>query len=42
MLNLLSQIPLCAILAGLLGLYIGYLLAKNSCNELEKLEEAHH
>ena len=42
MLNVLSQIPLCALLAGLLGLYIGYLLAKDSCLDIEKLEEPHH
>jgi len=38
MLDLISQIPLCAALAGLLGLYIGYLLAKDSCNDLETIE----
>ena len=37
MLDLLSQIPLCATLAGLIGLYIGYLLAKESCNEIESI-----
>ena len=42
MLQLLSQISLCATLAGLLGLYIGYQLAKRSCGDLEKLEQAHH
>jgi len=42
MLNLLSQIPLCATLAGLLGFYIGYLLAKSSCHSLEDLEKPHH
>ena len=38
MLSLLSQIALCATLAGLIGLYIGYLLAKDSCNDLKNLE----
>jgi hypothetical protein len=42
MINLVSQIPLCAILAGVLGLYIGYLLAKDSCNDFESLEHDHH
>ncbi len=32
MLELLLEIPLCALLAGVLGLYIGYLLAKDSCH----------
>jgi uncharacterized protein YneF (UPF0154 family) len=39
MLELASQITLCLILAGLLGLLIGYLLAKQNC---EKQNEAHH
>jgi hypothetical protein len=42
MLNLVSQIPLCALLAGLLGLYIGYLLAKDSCKDIEELNRIHH
>jgi len=40
MLNLLSQIALCAILAGLIGLYIGYLLAKESCEDIKSID--HH
>jgi len=35
MLELAKEIPLCLALAGLLGLYIGYLLAKESCNSTE-------
>ena len=35
MLELAKEIPLCLTLAGLLGLYIGYLLAKESCNSTE-------
>jgi len=42
MLELASQIPLCIILAGLLGLLIGYFLAKDSCNALEIKEDIHH
>jgi hypothetical protein len=42
MLNLVSQIPLCALFAGLLGLYIGYLLAKDSCKDIEELNRIHH
>ncbi len=42
MLEILSQIILCAILTGLLGLYIGYLLAKNSCEKIEKIEQTHN
>jgi len=39
MLELASQITLCLILAGLLGLIIGYLLARINCEEKNK---AHH
>ena len=39
MLELLSQIPLCATLVGLLGLYVGYLLAQESCKSIQKLQE---
>ncbi len=42
MLNILSEITLCATLAGLLGLYIGYLLAKKSCGSFEKVEASDH
>jgi len=42
MLELASQIPLCIILAGLLGLLIGYFLAKESCETLEVKEDTHH
>ena len=41
MLELAKEIPLCLTLAGLLGLYIGYLLAKESCNSTEVLSEHH-
>jgi len=41
MLELISQNLLCAVLAGLLGLYIGYLLGKESCNAVTA-PEAHH
>ena len=41
MLELAKQIPLCLTLAGLLGLYIGYLLAKESCNSTELPAEQH-
>jgi len=42
MLSLLSQISICALLAGLLGLYIGYLLAQESCKDLDIIDEIHH
>ena len=42
MLEIASQISLCLLLAGLLGLYIGYLLGKDSCNSVEELTEEHH
>ena len=41
MLELAKQIPLCLVLAGLLGLYIGYLLGKESCNSTE-VPAKHH
>ena len=42
MLEVLSNIKFCAILAALLGLYIGYLLAKESCNNLKSLNDNCH
>ena len=41
MLELAKEIPLCLVLAGLLGLYIGYLLGKESCNATEIASEQH-
>jgi len=41
MLELAKEIPLCLVLAGLLGLYIGYLLGKESCNATEIVPEQH-
>ena len=41
MLELAKEIPLCLVLAGVLGLYIGYLLAKESCNSTEIPAEHH-
>ncbi len=42
MLSVISQMPLCALIVGLLGLYIGYLLGKASCDSLKHLEEECH
>jgi len=42
MLELASQITLCLILAGLLGLIIGYLLAKENCNKASTHEQNNH
>ena len=42
LLEVLSNIKFCAILAALLGLYIGYLLAKESCNNLKALDNSSH
>jgi len=42
MLEIASQIGFCLLLAGLLGLYIGYLLGKDSCNSTEELMQEHH
>ena len=41
MLELIKEIPLCLTIAGLLGLYIGYLLGKDSCNQIE-VADSHH
>lgn len=38
MLEIASQISLCLAVAGLLGFYIGYLLGKESCNEVSEAE----
>lgn len=35
MYDLIKEIPICLAIAGLLGLYIGYLLGKESCKEKE-------
>ncbi len=42
MLEVLSNIKFCAILVALLGLYIGYLLAKESCKNLKALDDNCH
>jgi len=42
MLELASQITLCLILAGILGLIIGFLLAKENCNNLNRADKNHH
>jgi hypothetical protein len=41
MLNILSEISLCAVLAGLIGAYIGYLLAKENCNNSQHSTNGH-
>lgn len=41
MLELIKEIPLCLTVAGLLGLYIGYILGKDSCNKVE-ITNPHH
>jgi len=41
MLETASQIGLCLLIAGLLSLYIGYLLGKDSCNKVEELLKNH-
>jgi len=41
MLNLLSTISICAILAGLIGVYIGYQMALNNCHGLDE-DDLHH
>ena len=41
MLELIKEIPLCLIIAGLLGLYIGYLLGKDSCSQVEVVDIDH-
>lgn len=33
MLNYIANNPLCPLLVGLLGLYLGYLLAKQNCDK---------
>ena len=40
MYDLIKEIPICLAIAGLLGLYIGYLLGKESCKE-NKLVDTH-
>jgi len=41
MLELASEIGFCLLLAGLLGLYIGYLLGKDSCNPPQEVTNHH-
>ena len=41
MLNILNEIYSCAILVGVLGLILGYLLAKDYCNK-EENKSLHH
>jgi hypothetical protein len=41
MLEIASQIGFCLLLAGLLSLYIGYLLGKDSCNQTEEFFNEH-
>ena len=41
MLNLLNDISLCATLAAILGLLLGYFLAKESCNKQEYTDTNH-
>ncbi len=42
MLETASQIGLCLLVAGLLSIYIGYLLGKESCNSTEEFLQDHH
>lgn len=41
MYDLIKEIPICLTLAGLLGLYIGYLLGKESCKEQKVTSSSH-